>query len=247
MKAVILAGGRGTRLRPVTFSIPKPLVPLEDKTLIEVLITHLKEYDFSDLIISTGYMSDLVRAYCKDGSQWGVDIKYCHEENPLGTAGPLHLLEKHLANESCFLLVNGDIVTDLNLKELVAFHQYGNYALTVAYVQHKIQSPYGVLTIEEDKIIDVKEKPTRLENASGGIYILDKGCLSYVPDNEYFTIPNLIDTLRNNGKTIGAYRITSFWKGFESIENYPEVLDFLVRKKIITHHHEERKSHEIYG
>lgn len=235
MKAIILAGGRGTRLRPITFSIPKPLVPIEDKTLIEILIEHLNKHHFSDLTISTGYMSELVRAYCKDGSQWGVNIDYCHEDIPLGTAGPLHLLKEYLENEPWFLLINGDIVTDLDLEKLVTFHQGGGYSLTVAYVEHTIQSPFGVLAIEDDKIVEVREKPIRVENASGGIYVLDKRCLSYIPEGEYFTIPNLIDTLRGHGEIVGAYQITGFWKGFESTENYPEVLDFLEKKNILRH------------
>ena len=116
MKAVILAGGRGTRLRPITFSIPKPLVPLGERTLIEVLIDRLKLYDFTEVTISTGYLSDLIRAFCGDGKQWGVNITYCVEKEPLGTAGPLGLLAAELKSLPWFLLINGDVVTDLDLK-----------------------------------------------------------------------------------------------------------------------------------
>ena len=227
MKAVILAGGKGTRLQPITFSIPKPLVPLGNKTLIEILISHLKKHGFNDILLSIGYLSDLIQAYCKDGSQWGVQIDYCKEDQPLGTAGPLSLLRDQLKDVPFFLLMNGDVITDLDVSQLAEFHEKGGHALSVAYVEHKTTSPFGVLNVEGDQLKGLEEKPSRVEKISAGIYAISSKCLEWIPNDKFFSIPDLIEVLWEKEESVGAFPIEGFWRGFESADNHAEVMEFL--------------------
>src|SRR5438034_10754532 len=120
MKAVILVGGMGTRLRPLTFSVPKPLIPVDGRPILEIIIGRLKLFGIDDLVLSTGYQAELIRALCGDGSRFGVRITYVHEDRPLGTAGPLSLARGLLSGEDVFLLMNGDIITDLDFASFTA-------------------------------------------------------------------------------------------------------------------------------
>ncbi len=227
MKAVILAGGLGTRLRPFTFAIPKPLIPLGERTLIEILVQHLRENGVQEIILSTGYLSELVRAYCRDGSQWGVRIEYCAEDKPLGTAGPLALLRDSLSQEERFLLLNGDIVTDLDLRELIEFHESRRFAVTVAYAELVTKSAFGVLEIEDGVLTNILEKPSMTQRISGGIYVIERSALDLVPDETFFTMPELIDRVRSRGEVVGAFRINGFWKGLESTDQFADVMEYL--------------------
>ena len=227
VKAVILAGGLGTRLRPFTFAIPKPLIPLGERTLIEILVQHLRENGIEEIILSTGYLSELVRAYCRDGSQWGVRIEYCAEDKPLGTAGPLALLREALSQEERFLLLNGDLVTDLDLRKLIAFHESRRFVVTVAYAELVTTSAFGVLEIEDGVLTNILEKPSTTQRISGGIYVIEQSALDLVPDETFFTVPELIDRVRSRGDTVGAFRIDGFWKGLERTDQFADVMEFL--------------------
>src|SRR4051794_2389952 len=144
MKALILAGGMGTRLRPFTFSIPKPLLPVGERAIIEVVIARLSASGITDVIVSTGYLSDLIKAYCRDGRQWGVQITYVHEAKPLGTAGPAKLAAKYMGPGENFILMNGDLITDLNFRDLMDYHVNNRFQITMAYAEIVTKSPFGV-------------------------------------------------------------------------------------------------------
>lgn len=227
MTAVILAGGLGTRLQPFTFSIPKPLLPLGERTIIEVCIERLRNSGIHDVILCTGYMSDLVRSFCKDGAQWGVRIDYCVEQQPLGTAGPLSLLKAKLRGVSSFLLLNGDVVTDLEFGALARFHEDAGNAFTVAYVELTSQSPFGVLEIEHGLVKAIHEKPKTTQSISAGVYEVDTECLELIPEDAYFTVPQLIERLQQAGLRVGAYRIEGYWKGLETTDHIEDVLRYL--------------------
>jgi len=227
MKAVILVGGEGTRLRPLTFSIPKPLLPLGDRSVLEILIAQLRDAGFTDLTLATGYRADLIRAFCGDGARFGVRIQYVHEDRPLGTAGPLALAREALAGEEVFLLLNGDIHTGLDFRVFAEAARASSSLLTVACASYVYRSPYGVLDISGGAILGVVEKPQYAYSISAGIYALRPAALSFVPSGAFFTVPDLIQALIAAGQRVDAYALEAPWIGLDRIENFEDALKVL--------------------
>ena len=227
MKAIILAGGTGTRLRPLTFSIPKPLLPLGEKPILQKIIEQLREADIREIVLATGYQAELVRAFCGDGSKFGVSVSYVHENKPLGTAGPASALKAQLALDEFLLLMNGDLITDLDFREFLNCSKTSGCDLTVAYAKHVYRSPYGVLSIADGSVQAVTEKPETEYAISAGIYCLKGAVLSLIPEDTFFTMPDLMARLLADGKRIQAYPITGTWMGLESIEHFNEALEKL--------------------
>lgn len=225
MKAVLLVGGRGTRLRPLTFAIPKPLLAVQEKPILQFILEQLRESGFRQVILATGYLAELIEAFCGDGSRFGLEISYARETQPLGTAGPLTLVRDRLGRNEFFLLMNGDILTRLDFRSLLRFAEQREYELTCGYVRRVYQSPYGVLDLRDDVIVRVTEKPKFEYCVSGGIYILKGSVLDHIPDGQFFTIPNLIEKLQAVGCSVGAYEIKEFWLGVED----PEHIAFMTR------------------
>jgi len=219
MKAIVLVGGLGTRLRPLTFAVPKPLLAIGEKPILELLIGHLCRAQVREIILATGYLSELIETFCGDGSRFGVEITYVKEPQRLGTAGPLSLLRDRIADDEFVILLNGDIVTQLDLRDFVAFSRQSDYELTVAYVHHTYQSPFGVLSIENHQVVGITEKPEVRSCVSSGIYCLKGSALNYIPDGQYFSIPELIDKMRSCNRPIGAYPIREFWMSIEHLED----------------------------
>ena len=225
MKAVILAGGLGTRLRPYTFTVPKPLLPLGNKALLDHLIEHLVSCGVNEIILALGYQAQLVRAYFGDGADRGVAIHYVQETEPLGTAGCLSLVSPLLKSEEFFFVMNGDIVTQLDFGAMARFHAAQNAELTIGYVDHTYQSPFGVLEIEGVDIVGVREKPTYVHPVSAGIYCVSSSAAALVPPGTATTMPDLALQLRSAGRRVVAYRINEFWRALERTEHFQEVLE----------------------
>lgn len=224
MKAMILAGGMGTRLRPLTFSIPKPLLPVGEKPILQKLIEQLRDAGITDLVLATGYQAELVRAFCGDGSKFGVSINYMHEHHPLGTAGPAGALKGQIPPGELLLLMNGDLITDLDFREFVESSRAAACDLTVAYAKYTYRSPYGVLSIADGTVQGVTEKPETEYAISAGIYCLGSAALDLIPNDTFFTIPDLMLRMLAAGKRIHAYPIIGTWMGLESIEHFNEAL-----------------------
>ena len=159
MQAIIMAGGMGVRLRPLTFSIPKPLIPVGEKPILEMIISRLKKHGIKDIILAVGYKSDLIKAYFEDGKKFGVNITYFLEEKKLGTAGPLKIISGKEDISDPVLVMNGDIVTELDFDKLINFHKSKKSDFTVATKKHEYKSPFGVIKTESDKVISLEEKP----------------------------------------------------------------------------------------
>lgn len=229
MKAVILAGGKGTRLRPLTFSIPKPLLPIAEKPILEIIIKNLKKFGITEVIISVGYQGELIKAFCGDGAKFGLSVKYVDEEKPLGTAGPLSLMRGCFGDGEKFILMNGDIFTQLNFSRMINYHNKGNYCITIGYRTYEHKMPFGVLEIEDDKFCGIVEKPSASFNVSAGIYVLDASIIDLVPDNTFFTMPDLANKLLDKKRNIGAYRIEEYWLGIENIGHFNEAIKELNR------------------
>jgi NDP-mannose synthase len=229
MRAVVLVGGYGTRLRPLTFSIPKPLLPVGEKPLLQLILERLRDSGVSEVVLATGYHAELIHAFCGDGSRFGVRVSYVHEDEPLGTAGPLALLEG-LADDGDFLLLNGDVLTTFDVRKLSDFRREGGFDLAVGCTTHLYESPFGVLTLEGSSVVGIVEKPRLEQTISAGIYAVDPGVIAYVPPRTPFTIPQLIDALLADGKRIGALEIEDVWAGLESISHFEEAVRQVVNR-----------------
>lgn len=224
MKAVVLAGGRGTRLSPLTFSVPKPLLPIGEKPILEIILKNFKKFNITEIIISVGYQGELIKAFCGNGSKFGLSIEYVDEEKALGTAGPLSLIRSSFSEGENFILMNGDIFTQLDFASMINHHNKGKYCMTIGYRYYEHKLPFGVLDLEGDKLCSIVEKPSTKFNVSAGIYILDESVIDLVPDNSFFTIPELVNKLLETKRNIGAYLIEEYWLGIENIDHFEEAI-----------------------
>jgi NDP-mannose synthase len=227
MRAMILAGGMGTRLRPLTFSIPKPLLPVGEKPILQRIVEQLRDAGIGDLVLATGYQAELIRAFCGDGSRFGVRIEYVHEQNPLGTAGPASALRGQIPAGERLLLMNGDLITDLDFRDFCESSCSSGCELTVAYAKYTYRSPYGVLAIRDGAVRGVIEKPETEYAISAGIYCLSGAAVDMIPRETFFTMPDLMKRLISEGKRIQAYAIQGTWMGLESIEHFNEAVQKL--------------------
>jgi mannose-1-phosphate guanylyltransferase len=225
MQAIILAGGLGTRVRPYTFTIPKPLLPLGNRPLLDYVISHLTRSGVSEIILALGYQAELIRAYCGDGDRFGVPIRYVQEEQPLGTAGCLALCRPLLTPDTPCVLMNGDIVTQLDFPKMVAFHESSRAKLTIGFVYHKYQSPFGVLELDDGEITGIVEKPTYAHPASAGIYCLGWEAVTMIPDDTALTMPQLAVQIRAGGGKVMGYEIQEFWRALETRDHFEELLN----------------------
>lgn len=219
MKAVILAGGLGTRLRPFTEVIPKPLLPIGEQSLMEVQIRSLKACGFEDIYIATNYKSDYVEAYLGDGSKFGVNLTFSKEEIKLGTCGPLTLLKEQL--DEPFIMMNGDILTKLNYKEFYDFGQDQGAALTIGtkIITHPFQ--FGNVQVnEQNKVIGVDEKPELHFEILAGIYYFEPSIFSHIPMDEYYGMDNLIHKMLAANDPIGRYLIQDYWLDIGQVNDY---------------------------
>lgn len=219
MKAIILAGGKGTRLKPYTTIIPKPLVPLGDKAVLEILISRLKKYGITDLTLCVNHLSNLIMAYFSNGKKWGVGIKYSLEHEFLSTVAPIKLIKDLPEN---FLVMNGDLLTDLDFKELYNYHIENKSLITVATYKRTTKVDFGVIEIDENKNIAVgfKEKPKYELNVSMGVYVFNKKILNFVPDRQPFGFDDLMQVLIAKNINIKVYPYDGYWLDIGRPEDY---------------------------
>ena len=219
MKAVILAGGLGSRLKPFTDVIPKPLLPLGEKSLMEVQIEHLKEAGFEEIYVAINYKADYVKSFLGDGSKYGVSINYSLEEKPLGTAGPVKILANKLTEP--FLLMNGDILTNMDFRKIYDFAlKYPDSSLTIGTKIVITPFRFGNITSDGAYITHVEEKPELNFEVLAGIYIMKPEIFEYIPNNEYFGIDDLIKLMLKKGKPITKYQIKDYWIDIGVVEDY---------------------------
>jgi len=219
MKAIILAGGKGTRLKPYTTIIPKPLVPLGNRAILEILIGRLKKYGITDLTLCVNYFSNLIMAYFGNGKKWGVDIKYSLEHEFLSTVAPIKLIKDLPEN---ILVMNGDLITDLDFIELYNYHLENKSLITVATYKRTAKIDFGVIEIDKNKNIAVgfKEKPEYELNVSMGVYVFNKKVLNFVPDGQPFGFDDLMQVLIVKNKNIKVYPYNGYWLDIGRPEDY---------------------------
>jgi NDP-sugar pyrophosphorylase family protein len=218
MQAIILAGGKGTRLKPYTVVFPKPLMPIGDYPILEVVIRQLKLSGFDKATMAVGHLKELLQAFFGDGERWGVDISYSFEDKPLGTAAPIKLIEKL---EDDFLVMNGDVLTSLVYKDFFQYHKDNGAICTIASYQKPVKIDLGTLhTNEKNELSDYIEKPTLHYSVSMGVYAFKKEVIDFIPDNEYFDFPDLIKKLLANGKRVLAYPFEGHWLDIGRPDDY---------------------------
>ncbi|MBN1612941.1 MAG: NTP transferase domain-containing protein [Deltaproteobacteria bacterium] len=220
MMAVILAGGKGVRLKPFTMAIPKPLLPIGDLPIIEVVIRQIASAGIKRVAMMLGYMSQLFIATFGDGSKWGVQIEHYIEEEPLGTAGSLRMLtnpEEHL------MVMNGDILTTLDYRNILEYHRAAHASATIAVTQRKAHIDYGVVVQTKDGLLqEYREKPVLEYDVSMGINVLSSECLSFVPFRKKFDIPELMTALKSAGKRVACYQTDCYWQDIGRFEDYEQ-------------------------
>jgi NDP-sugar pyrophosphorylase family protein len=217
--AVILAGGRGTRLRPYTTTIPKPLVPIGDESaILEIVLRQLADNGIRRVTIAIGHLGELIRAYVGSGEQWGVEVDYATEARPLGTMGPVVALLDRLPEK--FLVLNGDILTDLRFSAVLEAHTTSDAPLTIATYRRKVEIDFGVLTVESGRVVTFREKPTLDYEVSMGVYALSRATLEPYPVGEPLGFDQLVLDLLAAGRMPAAYPVEGYWLDIGRPEDY---------------------------
>jgi NDP-sugar pyrophosphorylase family protein len=220
MQAVVLAGGKGTRLAPYTNVLPKPLMPIGNMPILEVLLRQLKSYGFDEIIITVGHLAELLEAFFKDGQRFGLNIRYSFEESPLGTAGPLALID---GLENTFLVCNGDVLTTLYISDLLKFHRESKGIATIAMHHRKVNINLGVIQCNDShEITGYLEKPSMDYMVSMGIYIFERAVLEYIQPNIYLDFPDLIQKLLAAGEKVYGYQFDGYWQDLGNPEDYQQ-------------------------
>jgi len=227
MEAIILAGGKGTRLKPYTVTLPKPLVPVGEKPILEIIVNQLNKQGFKKITLAVGHLSELIEAYFGNGKKFGVEIKYSREEKPLGTAGPLKLIQN---TDTHFLVMNSDDLTDFDYKKFLEVHKNSDAAITIATYKKEVKIDLGVLKIDsQNELQDYIEKPTYHHNVSMGIYAFSKEALNFIPEGEYFDFPSLIKKIKLAGKSVKCYQHTGYWLDIGRPEDFEKANEDFVK------------------
>jgi len=209
MRAVILAGGKGTRLHPYTRVFPKPLMPIGQGPILQVVITQLRKAGFDHITLAIGHMGDMIRIYFGNGRKFGLKIDYSEEEQPLGTIGALSLIRDLPDN---FLVMNGDILTDLNFAEFISYHKDNRADATIATYNKKVKIEYGVIESKQThEITGIKEKPTLDYQVSMGIYAFNSNILKYIEKDQYLDFPDLVNLMVKHGERIICCASDVYW------------------------------------
>lgn len=222
MQAVILAGGKGRRLRPYTTILPKPMMPIGEKPILGIIMEKLAESGVTNVIITVGYLAGIIQAYFGDGRKFGVNIEYFVETEPLGTTGCLSVIE-NLEEE--FIVMNGDILTDLDFNDLIAYHRKSGSRVTICSYQKEVQLTLGVLDLDGAIVRDYIEKPLYHYDISMGIYVLNRGVVAHIPKNQHFDFPTLIKRLITVNEPINVYRFRGQWYDIGREEDLKAVLE----------------------
>ena len=217
-QAVILAGGKGTRLRPFTTTLPKPLVPVGDYPIIEIVLRQLKHYGFTDIVISTGHLAELIQAYCGDGRRWGVKIRYVREDKPLSTAGALKLI-RGLAPR--FLTINGDLLTTLDFGKLYDYHRRSGADAAIAVCERLRKIDFGVIELDaENRLRSYTEKPSFPYLVSMGINVFDRRVLRLIKTGEALGIPELMQRITAAKGVVRGFRNKAHWLDIGRPDDY---------------------------
>jgi NDP-sugar pyrophosphorylase family protein len=206
---VLMAGGLGSRLKPLTDELPKPLIKVGDKPILETVLGGFVKAGFGKFFISVNYKSEMIRDYFGDGSAWGVDISYLQENERLGTAGALSLLPER--PKQPFFVMNGDLLTTVNFEQLLKYHREHQAFSTVCVREHSVTVPFGVIDFDDHRLLGIREKPTQKFFVNAGVYLLDPGVLDHIAENEVVDMPTLIERTIAGGKQSVVFPLREYW------------------------------------
>lgn len=229
LQAVIMAGGFGSRLRPLTDDLPKPMLPINGRPIMERIIEQLRQAGIRRIHVSTHYKPEKIVEYFGDGKRFGVDLTYINEETPLGTGGALGLMDQP---DQPLLVVNGDILTQVNFRILFEYHKDHQSEITIAAQQYEMQVPYGVLECEGSRVTGLKEKPKMEFLVNAGIYILEPGILKLIPKNTFFNMTDLIQSALDHQNKVVTFPIHEYWQDIGRHDDYDQAQDDVVNGKV---------------
>jgi NDP-sugar pyrophosphorylase family protein len=236
---VILAGGKGTRLKPYTTALPKPLVPVGDYPILDILLRQLGNQGFKRITLAVGHLAGLIQAYFKQGQDWGVDLEYAYETSPLGTAGPIARLPRE---ERALLVLNGDLLTTLDFAQLVRFHYENRAVATIGTTRRTETVEFGVIeTDTNNQIRQYKEKPNLHYLVSMGIYVFSPAVRGYIPRSQKFDFPELVQRLLENNQKVLSYQTDAYWMDIGRPDDYQQANeDFPNMQEVFLKAHVER-------
>lgn len=225
-RAVILAGGKGSRLGPYTTVLPKPLLPIGDRAILDVVVHQLRDLEFDDITLAVGHLAHLVRAVMGDGSKWGVSIDYQEETEPLGTVGPLADIDRL---DDSFLVMNGDVLTTLDYSDLMDLHRESGNLLTIASHRRVVRTDYGVLHVNGEAgrtrvVTGFEEKPEVPYVVSMGVYAVEPRALEYIEAGVYLDVPDLVLRLIEAGEQVGSYLFDGYWLDIGRPQDYERAI-----------------------
>lgn len=223
MRAIIMAGGKGERLRPYTAIIPKPLMPIGDVAILEVVIKQIKAAKIDSITIAVGYLGNLIEAYVGDGSRFGISIDFIYEEKPLSTIGPLAFID---GLDETFIVMNGDILSDLNLLDLIAFHKSKKSNATIATYNRNLKIDFGVLGFDNTRrVTTFIEKPEYNYDVSMGIYVFEPAILKYINKGKPYGLDSLVLDMIENQDKLYSYSFNGYWLDIGRPDDYEIAID----------------------
>jgi len=222
-RAVILAGGKGTRLRPYTVVLPKPLMPIGEYPILEVIIRQLKQHGFTHITMAVNHQAEIIKAFFGDGSKWDIKIDYSLEEKALSTMAPLKLIDD-LPDD--FLVMNGDILTDLDYSAFYDNHVKNNHIFTISSYTREVKSEFGVLDVdEENTLYGFREKPISIYDVSMGIYMVSKKAVEYIPEDTFYGFDHLMLDLMKHGEKPKVKKFDGYWLDIGRPDDYAQAID----------------------
>lgn len=222
-RAIILAGGKGTRLKPYTVVLPKPLMPIGEYPILEVIIRQLKQHGFSHITMAVNHQAEIIKAFFGDGSKWDIKIDYSLEEKALSTMAPLKLI-KDLPND--FLVMNGDILTDLDYGKFYENHVINKNIFTISSYQREVRSEFGVLEVDKfNTLSGFKEKPVSVYDVSMGIYMVSLDAVNYIPDDTFYGFDHLMLDLMKNKKEPKVEKFNGYWLDIGRPDDYAQAIE----------------------
>jgi dTDP-glucose pyrophosphorylase/CBS domain-containing protein len=229
LPAVVMAGGYGKRLLPLTESVPKPMLPVGDRPLLELIIQQLRRAGIRDVNLTTHYLPDSIQNHFGTGKEFGVNLNYLKEDHPMGTAGGLKLIKRP---ESAFLVINGDILTGVPFQEMLTYHRKNQATLTVGVRKYEMQVPFGVVECDDVRITGIQEKPMVNFFINAGTYLIEPSACDYIPDGRPFDMTDLIQVLLDTGKTVVGFPIMEYWIDVGRHEDYQKAQEFALKGRI---------------
>jgi len=229
MRVIVMAGGAGRRLLPYTSVLPKPLMPVADRPILDVVLRQLKRHGFNRITISVGHLAELIQVFFRDGSRWGLEIDYAIEDEPLGTIGPVKLID---GLDEPFIVMNGDLLTDVDYRDLYDAHCDSDAVLTIGTYEKPVDISLGVIdTDPSDRAVGFREKPTLTFTVSMGIYVLSPSLLDVIPSGKHFGFDDLMYALLDSKAPIQCYRHSGLWLDIGRREDYDNATEIFEKHR----------------